>query len=147
MSRSVASAMYRRGMQKGDVVLYMTTDVTRIFCFTLGVWRNGGIMYSSYPEDTPDTLLTRIQDAHVKWILCDPCSIAHAKEAADQAEWPVEIIVFVKEGQVEKEDDETLLDGTTNVDEIFADNGSGTKRAAKSIVNQHLIVSRIIQLL
>lgn len=127
MSRSVASAMYRRGMRKGDVVLYMTTDVTRIFCFTLGVWRNGGIMYSSYPEDTPDTLLTRIQDAHVKWIVCDPCSIDHAKEAVAQAEWDVEIIVFTKPGQ-EHEDDDMLLEGTTNVDEIFGDDGFGNEK-------------------
>ncbi|ODM90386.1 4-coumarate--CoA ligase-like 9 [Orchesella cincta] len=39
LSRSVASAMYKRGMRKGDVVLYMTSDVTRIYAFTVGVWR------------------------------------------------------------------------------------------------------------
>lgn len=90
-------------------------------------------MYSSYPEDTPDTLLTRIQDAHVKWIVCDPCSVGQAKEAAALAEWPIEIIVFVKPGQVEKAEEHSvlasmLLDGTTNVDEIFSDDGSGRQK-------------------
>jgi len=100
-------------MKKGDVVLYMTSDVTRIFVFTLGVWRNGGIMYSSYPEDTQDTILTRVKDSHVKWILCDPLSVPQVKQAISQVEWDVEILLFGDE------------EGCTNVDEIFADDGEG----------------------
>ncbi|ODM90337.1 4-coumarate--CoA ligase 1 [Orchesella cincta] len=112
LSRSVASAMYKRGMRKGDVVLYMTSDVTRIYAFTVGVWRCGGIMYSSYSEDTSDTLLSRIQDAHVQWIVCDPISVPNAKAAAKGAEWPVELIVFGDE------------EGCTDISTLFSDSGS-----------------------
>ena len=44
--------MVKRGMTKGDVAMYLTMDVTRIYTAILGVWRAGGIMHSSYPEDT-----------------------------------------------------------------------------------------------
>jgi len=51
-SAKVASFMTKRGMTKGDMALYLTSDVTRIYTIIIGVWRVGGIMYSSYPEDT-----------------------------------------------------------------------------------------------
>ena len=52
MSRKVASAMKRRGMEKGDVAIYMTLDVTRVYPIILGIWRIAGILHSSYPEET-----------------------------------------------------------------------------------------------
>jgi acyl-coenzyme A synthetase/AMP-(fatty) acid ligase len=113
MSKSVGSAMFKRGMKKGDVCLYMTTDVTKVFVFTLGVWRCGGIMYSSYPEDTQDTILTRIQDSSVKWVLCDASAVSQVKEAISQVSWPVEILTLVD------------IEGCTNVREIFEDDGAG----------------------
>ena len=83
-------------------------------------------MYSSYPEDTPDTLLSRIEEAKVKWILCDPKSVDSAKEAAAQAEWFVEIIVFTKDEDPLLADAD--LEGCTNADEIFNDDGAGKER-------------------
>lgn len=57
MSAKVASFMSKRGMTKGDMALYLTSDVTRIYTVIIGVWRVGGIMYSSYPEDTQGTYI------------------------------------------------------------------------------------------
>jgi len=113
MSRSIGSAMFKRGMAKGDVCLYMTNDVTKIFVFVLGVWRCGGIMYSSYPEDTQDTIFERVRDSNVKWIVCDLSAVPVVKQAVAQISWPVEIITI---GQVE---------GCTNVDTLFQDSGAG----------------------
>ena len=113
MSRSIGSAMFKRGMAKGDVCLYMTNDVTKIFVFVLGVWRCGGIMYSSYPEDTQDTIFERVRDSNVKWIVCDLSAVPVVKQAVAQISWPVEVITI---GQVE---------GCTNVDTLFQDSGAG----------------------
>ena len=52
MTQSVGSAMVRRGMKKGDVAIYMTMDVTNMYPVMMGIWRIGGILHSSYPEDT-----------------------------------------------------------------------------------------------
>jgi len=52
LSRKVGSAFVKRGMGKGDTALYLTSDVTRIYTIIIGAWRAGGMMYSSYPEDT-----------------------------------------------------------------------------------------------
>jgi len=52
LSRKVASSLVKRGMKKGDFALYLTSDVTRIYPIIIGAWRVGGIVYSSYPEDT-----------------------------------------------------------------------------------------------
>jgi hypothetical protein len=52
MTRNIVAVMKSKGMRKGDIALYLTTDVTKIFTIVLGVWRLGGCMYSSYPEDT-----------------------------------------------------------------------------------------------
>lgn len=136
LSRKVASAFVMRGMQKGDVALYLTSDVTRIFTVIIGAWRVGGIMYSSYPEDTQgwvelyakffrnsfkfytqflyvDTLLMRIRESNARWIFCDPPSVPQCKEALAQVDWPVEIFTF---GRAE---------GTTCVDELFENDGKG----------------------
>jgi len=112
LSAKVASAMKKRGMTKGDMALYLTSDVTRIYTIITGVWRLGGIMYSSYPEDTQDTLLMRIQESNAKWIFCDPFSVPQCKEAVAQVGWNVEIIVF---GEAE---------GCASVEELFQDDGA-----------------------
>jgi hypothetical protein len=62
MTAKVASFMTKRGMTKGDMALYLTSDVTRIYTIIIGVWRVGGVMYSSYPEDTQGNLLRSINN-------------------------------------------------------------------------------------
>jgi len=39
-------------MKPNDVALYLTSDVTKIFEIIVAIWRLGGCLYSSYPEDT-----------------------------------------------------------------------------------------------
>ncbi|CAG7728489.1 unnamed protein product [Allacma fusca] len=112
MSAKAASALVKRGMVKGDVAIYMTMNVTKIFTTVLGVWRVGGIMYSSYPEDTEDTLLKRIQDSKAKFVFCDPVCIPQIQSAIRGVSWPVEIIVF---GDVE---------GFASIDELYEDDGA-----------------------
>jgi acyl-coenzyme A synthetase/AMP-(fatty) acid ligase len=111
MSRKVASAMHKKGMVKGDIALYLTSDVTKIYTVILGVWRLGGCMYSSYPEDTQDTLLMRIKEGNAKYVFCDEISVPQVKVAIGQVGWNVEIIVF---GESE---------GCSRVADLFEDAG------------------------
>ena len=50
-TRSVASFFYKHGLRKGDTVIYMTYDLTKLHLLFVGVWRANGRMRSSYPED------------------------------------------------------------------------------------------------
>ncbi|CAL8086990.1 unnamed protein product [Orchesella dallaii] len=111
-SRKVASFFIKRGLKKGDKCIYLTSDVTRIFTIIVGIWRAGGCVASSYPEDTPDTLTDRIKDYKAKWVLCDVSGVPQCKSATRDLDWPVEVITF---GEAE---------GCTSVDEIFQDDGS-----------------------
>lgn len=52
ISKKVASFMVKHGMVKGDKCIYLTSDVTRIYAIMIGIWRAGGIVCSSYAEDT-----------------------------------------------------------------------------------------------
>lgn len=54
-SRKIASYFARHGLRKGDICIYLTSDVTRVFTIIVGIWRAGGCVASSYPEDTPGT--------------------------------------------------------------------------------------------
>ena len=113
MSRVAASAMVKKGMKKGDVALYLTMDVTKIYTTIIGVWRVGGVMYSSYPEDTCETLLRRIQQSKAKWVFCDPISVPQVQNAIKMVDWSIEIIAF---GEAE---------GCTSIDDIYQDDGAG----------------------
>lgn len=80
-------------------------------------------MYSSYPEDTQDTILTRIEESNVKWVLCDAGSVPQVKQAIAQVPWAVEIMVI---GDV---------DDCTNISEIFEDDGAGKYLACINLHN------------
>lgn len=43
--------MYKRGMRKGDIVIFMEIDIVKQPIFLGGVWRANGIGRASYPED------------------------------------------------------------------------------------------------
>lgn len=51
LTRNIASALYKRGLRKGDVVIFLTYDVVKLQIFQTGVWRANGILRASYPED------------------------------------------------------------------------------------------------
>ena len=44
--------MLKRGMTQGDIALYSTSNVTKVYFVMLGVWRIGGCMHSSYIGET-----------------------------------------------------------------------------------------------
>jgi acyl-coenzyme A synthetase/AMP-(fatty) acid ligase len=117
LTRAAGSAMVKLGMVKGEVALYMTSDVTRIYTTILGIWRVGGVVYSSYPEDTTDTLVLRIKATTAKWIFCDPASLPQVQTAITAVDWFVQIIVF---GQ-----SEDGTGGTMSIDKIYEDDGNG----------------------
>jgi len=58
----------------------------------------------------------RIKESKAKWIFCDPPSVPQCKAALAQVDWPIEILTF---GEAE---------GTTSVDELFLDDGSGKRK-------------------
>lgn len=129
MSRKVASWLMKRGIKPGDKCIYLTFDVTRMFAIAIGIWRAGGVVCTSYAEDTQgypfiivnlsqlsslwiETLADRVKDYKAKWLFCDPSGVSLCQFAVKQASWPVDIVSF---GDVE---------GTIHVDTIFEDDGS-----------------------
>ncbi|CAG7724168.1 unnamed protein product [Allacma fusca] len=94
MSRKIASGMFKRGMRHGDVMLYSSHEATWLHVFIFGVWRANGTMRASYPEDSIDTIVDRILESKIKWILCDPNSAVEALSAAVKVPWEVEVISF-----------------------------------------------------
>jgi len=63
MSRSVASYMIKHGMKVGDKCIYLTSDITRMFAIMIGVWRAGGVVCSSYPEDTKGIYRNKLENS------------------------------------------------------------------------------------
>lgn len=50
-SKKIASAFYKLGLRKEDVVIYMVKDLCKIHVMFTGVWRANGVMRASYPDD------------------------------------------------------------------------------------------------
>ena len=95
--------------------MYSSHDPVRLHMFFLGVWRANGVVRASYPEDSIDTMEERILESKVKWFLCDPHHAPEVISSTRNIPWAVEVLVF---GQA---------DGCTNVEELFNDDGQGTK--------------------
>jgi hypothetical protein len=52
MTKKVGQAMLNKGMASGDIALYSTNNITKIYVLIFGVWRIGGCMHSSYCGET-----------------------------------------------------------------------------------------------
>lgn len=52
LSKKVASFFIKRGLKPGDKCIYLTSDITKMFAIVIGVWRAGGVVCTSYAEDT-----------------------------------------------------------------------------------------------
>ncbi|XP_021943573.1 4-coumarate--CoA ligase 1 isoform X1 [Folsomia candida] len=128
MSRKVASFLVKRGMKSGDKIIYLTFDITKMFAIVIGVWRTGGVVCTSYPEDTAETLSDRVKDYTAKWLFCDPSTVAQCQSAAKTVSWPVEICVF------------GTAAGCTSVDEIFEDDGAQCPEKITSDLHDPILI-------
>jgi len=50
-TKNVSSLLRKQGMEKGDIVIFLTNDMLKLHAFFVGVWRSGGILRATYPED------------------------------------------------------------------------------------------------
>ncbi|CAG7785994.1 unnamed protein product [Allacma fusca] len=92
-TRKVASFLFKRGMRKGDVAIYMNADIVHNQIFLAGVWRANGIARASYPEDDQETLLSRLEESKAGWIYCEREAVDMCKDAASYVDWDVDVIV------------------------------------------------------
>ncbi|ODM90616.1 Luciferin 4-monooxygenase [Orchesella cincta] len=99
-TRRIASAFYKLGLRKGDMVIFMPTEVIKLHIFLAGVWRANGVCRASYPEDDAATLRQRLVEGECKFILCDHNGIATCREAVIGIAWSVEIIVMEKHNEL-----------------------------------------------
>lgn len=51
ITRRIGSALYKRGLRTGDIVIFMEIDIVKQPLFLGGIWRANGIGRASYPED------------------------------------------------------------------------------------------------
>jgi len=50
-TRKIGSSFNKRGLRKGDVVIFMTHDMFYVHLLFIGIWRANGIIRTSYAED------------------------------------------------------------------------------------------------
>ncbi|ODM88238.1 putative 4-coumarate--CoA ligase 3 [Orchesella cincta] len=91
-TRKIASAFYKLGLRKGDIVLFMTRDLCKLYLLLTGVWRANATMGASYPEDDAETILWRMKEYQSKLIVCEEDAVGLCKGVADKLEWDVKII-------------------------------------------------------
>ncbi|XP_021957098.2 probable 4-coumarate--CoA ligase 3 [Folsomia candida] len=109
----IASAFYKKGMRKGDVVVYITNDMVKLPLFLVGVWRGNGIARAVYPEEDLETLHAALEESRVGWIYCGPETAVMALCAASKVYWDVEVILT-----------NGMADGCTDFGEFLLDDGS-----------------------
>ncbi|CAL8071213.1 unnamed protein product [Orchesella dallaii] len=114
LTRRIGSALYKRGLRKGDIVIFMTVDIVKKPMFITGVWRANGIGRASYPEDDAETLLARVFESRCGWIYCEPAQASLCLSVAEQIYWDVEVIVASREP----------VEGCTTIYELMEDDGS-----------------------
>ncbi|CAG7833040.1 unnamed protein product [Allacma fusca] len=111
-TQRIASFFYKHGVRLGDTVIYMTSDLVKIHIIFAGIWRANGIVRASYPEDDEDTLISRVEESRVGWIICDHSAVEMCKSVAQKVYWDVEVIVYGD------------ADGCTSIEELFQDDGT-----------------------
>lgn len=117
LSRRVGSALYKRGLRRGDIVVFMEIDIVKQPLFLTGVWRANGICRASYPEDDENTLFERVKESRTGWIYCEPFHADLCLRVAERIYWDVEVIVTCTV--------DSAPPGCTSIYELFQDDGSG----------------------
>ncbi|XP_035706864.1 4-coumarate--CoA ligase 1-like [Folsomia candida] len=92
-TQGVASALYKRGFRAGDIILYLTYDVSKLHIFFTGVWRANGTPRASYPEDDESTIFHRMKESRAGWIYCKPEMAEMCLTIANKIYWDVDVIV------------------------------------------------------
>ncbi|CAL8093100.1 unnamed protein product [Orchesella dallaii] len=83
-TRKIASGFYKLGLRKGDIVLFMTRDLSKHDLMLTGVWRANGTMGASYPDDNADTILHRMKEYGSKIMVCEEETVDLCKVVADK---------------------------------------------------------------
>ncbi|KAF4521767.1 hypothetical protein B566_EDAN006286 [Ephemera danica] len=113
MSRRVASALARRGFKRGDTLYFVTFESVRIYVILLAVWRLGGCIQGWFQRDKAENYAKQMRQSKTKFVLMDEETSPLMNESIKLYQCEVMRISF---GNVE---------GTTQVDELFEDDGSG----------------------
>ncbi|XP_021943567.2 4-coumarate--CoA ligase 1 [Folsomia candida] len=113
----VASCFYKRGLRKGDIVVYMTSHQLPQIVMMMGVWRANGVVRSLYVDESEETILEKIKESNSRWIFCDAENAPKCQSIADKVGWTVEIVVC-GEG----------ADGFQNFAEFYKDNGKSAPK-------------------
>ncbi|XP_046394820.1 4-coumarate--CoA ligase 1-like [Ischnura elegans] len=109
-----ASALTKRGFQKGDVFYYITYNVALLFGLQLGVELCGGIVRGCFQQEEPGEVERLMKETKTRFIMCEPDTEKLVKMAAGNLDWPVNY--FSIDGHV---------DGASPVEEMaFEDDGS-----------------------
>lgn len=105
-------------MRKGDILIFMQTDIVKQPFLLTGVWRANGICRASYPEDGEETLFQRVKESRAGWIYCELFHAETCLRVAERIYWDVEVIVSCNYGN-------QCPSGCTSIYELMADDGKG----------------------
>jgi len=84
LSKIVASALNKRGLEKGDVFAMFLPNLPEFPLVFFGVLQAGGIVTAANPLFTTEELAKQLKQADAKWILTVPQLVHRAKEAMEE---------------------------------------------------------------
>ncbi|XP_046394661.1 4-coumarate--CoA ligase CCL1-like [Ischnura elegans] len=118
MAIRFASALTKRGFQKGDVFFYITYNSALLFVLQLGVELCGGAIRGCFQREEPGEVERQMRETKTRFILCEPETEKLVKMAAGNLDWPVNY--FSIDGNV---------NGASPVEEMaYKDDGSAYNR-------------------
>ncbi|XP_071453165.1 uncharacterized protein [Hetaerina americana] len=84
-----ASALTRKGFEKGDVMFYVTYNAALLFALQFGVWLCGGAVKGCFQKEDADEMERQMMEVKCRFILCEPETAELVKAAAGRLGWPV----------------------------------------------------------
>ncbi|XP_046394539.1 4-coumarate--CoA ligase 3-like isoform X2 [Ischnura elegans] len=148
MAIRFASALTRRGFQKGDVFFFVTYNSALLFALQFGVQLCGGAARGYYQGAQADELEQHMNISKVRFILVEPGTAERVKMAAERLAWPVDY--FSIDGAVEgaypveemvREDDGTAYSGDVSInpkeDTLVIFTTSGSTGQPKGVLHTH----------
>ncbi|XP_071453195.1 uncharacterized protein [Hetaerina americana] len=118
MAIRFASALTKRGFEKGEVFFYITYNAALLYALHFGVWLCGGAVRGCFQEEDVAEVERQMKDSKSRFILCEPETSELAMMAASRLGWPVNY--FSIDGDV---------NGASPVEEMaLKDDGSAYKK-------------------